>query len=75
MSEENNTFSIPEGLVEKIYELSGDTDKYKGLIMIAANESGDPVIYSKFDSAVMEMALIKAMENFLIRMQKEDDKG
>ena len=48
MNEQDNLFSIPEGLVEKIYEISGDSERYKGLIMVVANESGEPVIYTKF---------------------------
>jgi len=72
MSDGDNAFSIPEGLVEKIYEISGDSERYKGVIMVVANESGDPVIYSKFDSVVMELALTKAIEGFLEKMKQED---
>jgi len=71
MSDEDNTFSIPEGLVEKIYEISGDSDKYKGVIMVVANESGDPIIYTKFDSVIMEMALRTALTDYLDRIKRE----
>ena len=33
--EEQPEFSIPESLVNKLYELSGDSDKYKGLIIFS----------------------------------------
>ena len=57
--------------MEKIYEISGDSDKYKGIIMIAANESGDPIVYSKFDSSITELGLTKALSQYLARMEKE----
>ena len=71
MSDKKEPFSIPSGLVEKIYEISGDSDKYKGIIMIAANESGDPIVYSKFDSYITELGLTKALSQYLARMEKE----
>lgn len=71
MSDKKEPFSIPSGLVEKIYEISGDADKYKGIIMIAANESGDPIVYSKFDSSITELGLTKALSQYLARMEKE----
>lgn len=75
MSEEKETFSIPSGFVEKIYEISGDSDKHKGVIMIAANESGDPIVYSKFDSSLTELGLLKALEQYLTRMESENREG
>jgi hypothetical protein len=71
MSEDNEAFSIPSGFVEKIYEISGDSDRYKGVIMVAANESGDPIVYSKFDSSITELGLIKALSQYLDRLEKE----
>lgn len=75
MSKEKETFSIPSGFVEKIYEISGDSDKHKGVIMIAANESGDPIVYSKFDSSLTELGLLKALEQYLNRMESENREG
>tara|TARA_A200000159_G_scaffold22014_2_gene18916 strand:- start:6293 stop:6529 length:237 start_codon:yes stop_codon:yes gene_type:complete len=73
MSEDKEAFSIPSGFVEKIYEISGDSDKHKGVIMVAANESGDPIVYSKFDSAITELGLLKALSQYLTRMESENE--
>ena len=43
--EENDEFSIPSEMVEKIYELSGGVDKYKGVILAVSSENGKPLIY------------------------------
>ena len=71
MSEDENPFAIPEALVEKIFDISGDSDKYKGVIMIVANESGEPVIFSKFDSVMTELGLRKSLEEYLRKVDNE----
>lgn len=70
MSEDEEIFSIPSGFLEKIYEISGDSDKYKGIIIVAANELGDPIIYSKFDSSITELGLMKALSQYLDKAEK-----
>ena len=52
-------------MVDKLYELSGGADKYKGIIMAASSENGKPLIYCKFDCGMTEFALSKALENHL----------
>lgn len=73
MNKDEEAFSIPSGFVEKIYEISGDSDKHKGVIMVAANESGDPIVYSKFDSAITELGLLKALSQYLTKMESENE--
>ncbi len=60
-------FSIPDTLVSKIYDLSGGSDKYKGVILAVTSEDGSPLIYSRFDSAIMELGLTKALEGWIKR--------
>jgi hypothetical protein len=74
MSEDEEIFSIPSGFLEKIYEISGDSDKYKGIIIVAANELGDPIIYSKFDSSITELGLMKALSQYLDKAEKQNTK-
>jgi hypothetical protein len=79
MNEEDpdQEFSIPSELVDKIYELSGGVDKYKGVIMAVSTDAGRPLIYQRFDCGMTELALSKALEDFLSRdgseVRKEDD--
>lgn len=61
--DENEEFCIPSEMVEKIYELSGGADKYKGVILAVSSENGKPLIYCKFDCGMTEFALTKALEN------------
>ena len=47
--EEGDTeFSIPSEMVDKLYELSGGVDKYKGVILAASSDAGRPLIYQRF---------------------------
>ena len=71
MSDDKEAFSIPQGFVEKIYDISGDSDKYKGVIMVVANELGDPIVYSKFDSSITELGLTQALNQYLLKLEKE----
>jgi len=60
---EDKEFCIPTEKVDKLYELSGGADKYKGVILAASSENGKPLIYCKFDCGMTEFALTKALEN------------
>ena len=63
--DDDGEFSIPTEMVDKLYELSGGADKYKGIIMAASSDNGKPLIYCKFDCGMTEFALSKALENHL----------
>ena len=65
--ENQSEFHIPSELVEKLYELSGGADKYKGIIMAVSSENGQPLIYQRFDCSMTELALLKALTNFIER--------
>lgn len=67
-------FELPENLLEKLYELSGGSDKYKGFILCNCSENGSPTIFSKFDSTVVELGLRKTLEQWLLSNEsnKED---
>jgi hypothetical protein len=39
--------------------------------MVVANEFGDPIVYSKFDSSITELGLTKALHQYLLKLEKE----
>ena len=61
---------MPSNFIEQIYELSGNADKYKGVLLAYVSEDGSPVIYCKYDSQVVEFGVRKALEKYL---QNSDD--
>lgn len=58
-------FEMPSNFIEQIYELSGNADKYKGVLLAYVSEDGSPVIYCKYDSQVVEFGVRKALEKYL----------
>jgi hypothetical protein len=69
--QDNNEFSLPTELVDNLYELSGGPDKYKGVIIAVSSENGKPLVYTKFDCGMTELALVKTLEDYIRSMQEE----
>ena len=44
--DDDGEFSIPTEMVDKLYELSGGADKYKGIIMAASSEKSQIVSFT-----------------------------
>tara|TARA_R110002110_G_scaffold29521_6_gene105283 strand:+ start:43 stop:288 length:246 start_codon:yes stop_codon:yes gene_type:complete len=76
--DDETDFRLPTEWVDKIYELSGGAEKYKGVLMALSSEQGDPLIYFKYDSGMTEAALTKTMTDYLrnldnVRLNEEQD--
>ena len=76
--DDETDFRLPTEWVDKIYELSGGAEKYKGVLMALSSEQGDPLIYFKYDSGMTEAALTKTMTDYLrnldnVRLNEERD--
>jgi hypothetical protein len=65
ITEEMPKFQMPANLIEQLYELSGNADKYKGVVLAYISEDGVPLIYAKYDSQVIEFGMRKALEKYL----------
>ena len=63
--EDEDIFFIPDKTISKLYDISGGVDRNKGVIMIACNENGDPIIYSKYQDSVTELGMKQALNNWL----------
>ncbi len=64
-------FEIPDKVLEQIYELTGDGTKYKGFILVCSNEQGEPLVYSRFDSQMTELAVQRAATKYLSGLDEE----
>ena len=69
--QDDNEFSLPTEMVDNLYELSGGPDKYKGVIIAVSSENGKPLVYTKFDCGMTELALGKTLEDYIRSMQEE----
>ena len=68
---DNIEFAIPDNFLDKLYELTGSVEKYKVFVLIYSNEKGNPIIFNKCESHLVEMGLIKTLETYL---EKTEDK-
>lgn len=65
-------FSIPEAMLQKLFEFSGDADHSKGFILAYVNQSGKPMIYTKSQNQIVEMGLRKALEKYLVDLEEAE---
>lgn len=72
LTEEMPKFHMPPNLIEQLYELSGNADKYKGVVLAYISEDGVPLIYAKYDSQVIDFGLRKALEKYLENADNEE---
>ena len=64
-TKEMSKFQMPPNLIDQLYELSGNADKYKGVVVAYLSEDGTPLVYAKYDSQVIEFGMRKALEKYL----------
>ena len=58
-------FTLPEKILNQLYELTGGPEAYKGFIIAYSDENGTPIIYTNCDSQITESGLIKSIESYL----------
>jgi hypothetical protein len=64
------SFMMPESMLEKIFDLSGDANHGKGFILAFVDQSGKPLIFTRAQSQVIEMGLRKAVERYLTETEE-----
>ncbi len=65
-------FSLPDKLLEQIYEFSGNGDHSKGFLLLFIGQNGAPLIYTKAQNQIIEMGLRKAVEEYLSQSENQD---
>lgn len=65
-------FALPEAMLEKLFEFSGDADHSKGFILAYVNQDGKPMVYTKSQNQIIEMGLRKALEKYLITLEESE---
>lgn len=67
-----NIFSIPEAMLEKLFEFTGDADHSKGFILAYVDQQGKPMVYTRSQNQIIEMGLRKALEKYLISLEEAE---
>ena len=69
--EEEKAVTIPQSLLDKIYDSTGSINGgNRGFMLIYVNKDGCPTVTSKTENPCVDMALSKLIE---IAMMKKDD--
>jgi len=59
------SFTMPDSILEKIFDLSGDANQSKGFILAFVDQDGKPMVFTRAQNQIIEMGLRKALENYL----------
>jgi hypothetical protein len=65
-------FTLPERILDQLYEFSGNGDSGKGFMLAFVGQTGAPTIYTKTDTQIIEMGLRKAIEQYLQQSEQAD---
>lgn len=67
-----NSFQLPESILEKLFQLTGDADHNKGFVLAYVDQNGNPMVYTRCQSQIIEMGLRKSLEKYLINLEEAD---
>lgn len=67
-----SSFKMPESLLNKIYELSGEAEHTKGFILAFSTQEGKPLVFTRAQNQITEMGLRKALEKYLIDLEETE---
>jgi|TARA_A200000159_G_C7336501_1_gene345285 hypothetical protein len=71
--EEIGVFQMPEDLLDKLYEFTGNGhDSSKGFLLAYSDQNGSPLILCKAGSQIIEMGIRKSLEQYLIGLENVD---
>ena len=67
------SFQMPEDLLEKIFEFTGNGhDSSKGFLLAFSDQEGSPLILCRAGSQIIEMGIRKSLEQYLIGLENVD---
>ena len=67
------SFQMPEDLLEKIFEFTGNGhDSSKGFLLAYSDQEGAPLILCRAGSQIIEMGIRKSLEQYLIGLENVD---
>lgn len=70
--EDLSSFEMPESLLDKIFDLSGEGDQNKGFILAFVTQEGKPIVYTRAQNQIIEMGLRKSLEKYLTNLEESE---
>ena len=66
------SFQIPESFLEKLYEFTGGSADSSRFLVCYPDHQGNPMVYCRAGSQIVEMGVRKALEKYLIEIEGVD---
>jgi hypothetical protein len=63
-------FQIPETFLEQLYDFTGGEEGNSGFFLSYVDSKGNPMVYCRASSPIIEMGLRKAMERYLMEIEE-----
>ena len=71
--DELSDFRVPQQLLEKIFELSGNSEHNKGFVLCMVDQTGKPLVFAKSQSQIVDMGLRKSLEKYLMELEESEN--
>lgn len=65
-------FIMPQSMLDKLFDLSGDSDGSKGFILAFVDQEGKPIVFTKSQNQIIELGLRKSLEQYLLDSEGSD---
>jgi len=63
-------FQIPETFLDQLYDFTGGEEGNSGFFLSYVDSKGNPMVYGRSSSPIIEMGLRKAMERYLMEIEE-----
>ena len=65
-------FIMPQSILDKLFDLSGDANGSKGFILAFVDQEGKPIVFTKSQNQIIDLGLRKALEQYLTDSEGSD---
>lgn len=65
-------FTLPENIINQLFEFTGSSGGDSGFILSFVNQEGLPSVITKANSPIIEMGLRKALEQYLEQVSAQE---
>ena len=73
--EDIKNFSVPESMLEQLYEFTGSSTNDRGFCLAYVSQSGQVLVIHKADTQIVDLGLRKALEKYLIDLEESEGRS
>tara|TARA_B100002019_G_scaffold105490_1_gene90666 strand:- start:1207 stop:1482 length:276 start_codon:yes stop_codon:yes gene_type:complete len=73
--EDITNFSVPESMLEQLYEFTGSSTNDRGFCLAYVSQGGQVLVIHKADTQIVDLGLRKALEKYLIDLEESEGRS